>query len=340
MAASPTPSFKNHPADGLQPLSRLVAKLAEMIGFWQGTVTFLLAVIILTQVFEISITPKISVLNGNSSKQSNASEPDSTAAFTVDTAVLTSQVLPEEGVILPITWGDLGKRMVADGVIDEPKFRALFEGGLTNTEERMLSGNNDQPNDQPIVLTRQNSRYLLDLLWAFGLANKNDILENGEMTDKQYGGAGNFASTGGWSLAKGVGIDHYSQHAYVVLNDEQQALVDKVSRGIFRPCCGNSTHFPDCNHGMAMLGLLELMAKDGASEQQMYDVALKVSSFWFPQTYIDLATYFKERGQDWDQVDAKTVLSSAHSSARGYQQTRQKIHSLPKPAQGGGGCGT
>jgi hypothetical protein len=176
-------------------------------------------------------------------------------------------------------------------------------------------------------------------LWAFGLANKNDILENGEMTDKQYGGAGNFAATGGWSLARGAAMDHYSKHTYVVLTPEQQVLVDKVSRGIYRPCCGNSTHFPDCNHGMAMLGLLELLAKNGATEQQMYDVALKVNSFWFPQTYIDLATYFKEQGKDWNQVDAKTVLSAEYSSSQGYQQTRQKIQSLPKPQQGGGGCG-
>ncbi len=88
-----------------------------------------------------------------------------------------------------------------------------------------------------------------------------------------------------------------------------------------------------------MLGLLELMAKNGANEQQMYDVALKVNSFWFPQTYIDLATYFKEQDQDWDQVDAKTALGAEYSSAQGYQQTRQKIQSLPKPQQGGGGCG-
>ena len=331
MTDNPTPSIKK------RSKTANLQQLVEKTGFWKGMALILFAVIILTQVFEVSITPKLSFLRGFSQKQQNlAIKPGETTTFTVDTASLTSQVLPEEGVTLPITWGDLGQRMVADGVIDEQKFRALFEGGLTNTEEQMLSGNSDQP----VVLTQQNSRYLLDLLWAFGLANKNDILENGEMTDKQYGGAGNFASTGGWSLAKGAGFDHYSKHSYVTLNDEQQSLVDKVSRGIYRPCCGNSTHFPDCNHGMAMLGLLELMAKNGANEQQMYDVALKVNSFWFPQTYIDLATYFKEQGQDWNQVDAKTALSTEYSSAQGYQQTRQKIQSLPKPQQGGGGCGT
>ena len=313
-----------------------LSHLSEKTSFWKGTALFLFAIILLTQVFEISITPKLSFLKNpllNKQQATTAQAPIEQGS--IDTATLTKAVLPDAGVALPITWGDLGKKMTADGVIDEAKFRALFEGGLTNTEEQMLSGNSNQP----IVMNQQNSRYLLDLLWAFGLANKNDILENGEMADKQYGGAGNFASTGGWSLAKGAGIDHYSKHAYVTLTTEQQALVDKVSRGIYRPCCGNSTHFPDCNHGMAMLGLLELMAKNGASEQKMYDVALKINSFWFPQTYIDLATYFKEQGKNWNQVDAKTVLGVEYSSAQGYQQIRQKTQSLPKPQQGGGGCG-
>jgi len=313
-----------------------LSQLSEKPSFWKETALILFAIILLTQVLEISITPKLSFLkNPLLNKQQATTSQAPIDPGSIDTASLTKAVLPDEGVALPIAWGDLGQRMIADGVIDEQKYRALFEGGLTNTEEQMLSGKDSQP----IVLTQSNSRHVLNMLWAFGLANKNDILENGEITDKQYGGAGNFASTGGWSLARGATMDHYSKHAYVVLTPEQQALVDKVSRGIYRPCCGNSTHFPDCNHGMAMLGLLELLAKNGANEQQMYDVTLKVNSFWFPQTYIDLATYFKEQGQDWNQVDAKTVLGAEYSSAQGYQQTRQKIQSLPKQGQGGGGCG-
>jgi len=304
-----------------------IRKITEKTNFWKSITLLLFVIILVTQVFEISISPKVSFLKNQ--------QPLPTEDIVVDTTALTKLVLPAEGVVLPITWGSLGKQMTSDGVIDEAKFRALFEGGLTNAEEQMLSGNSDQP----VVLNLQNSRYLLDLFWAFGLSNKNDILENGEMTDEQYGGAENFASTGGWSLSKGEGFDHYSKHAYVTLTDDQQAMVDKVSRGIYRPCCGNSTHFPDCNHGMAMLGLLELMAKNNVSEQEMYNVALIVNSFWFPQTYIDLATYFKEQGKDWNEVDAQTVLGSDYSSAQGYQQIRQQIKSLPKPEQGGGGCG-
>lgn len=134
-------------------------------------------------------------------------------------------------------------------------------------------------------------------------------------------------------------MSHYSIHTYVILTKEQQEMVDRVSRGIYRPCCGNSTHFPDCNHGMAMLGLLELMAANNISEEEMYDVALKVNSYWFPQTYVELATYFEEQGTKWADVDAKLVLGKEYSSGQGYAQTRQKIQSLPTPPSGGGGCG-
>lgn len=302
--------------------------------FWKGMALLLFAIIIITQIFEFTITLQPRLLRLFGKDPSAITLTPSTSK--VDTNALTSQVIKPEGVTLPITWSDLGQQMIRDGVIDEAKFRALFEGGLVSVDEQILTG---QVNE-PIVMNEANSRFILDVLWAFGLANKNEILETGEMMAEEYGGdASNFASTGGWSLAKGAGYDHYSKHAYVALTPDQQALVDEVSRNIYRPCCGNSTHFPDCNHGMAMLGLLELMAANGVKEEEMYQVALDVNAFWFPQTYLDLATYFKEQGKEWSEVDPKTVLGQEYSSSQGYQSTRQQIKSLPKPAAGGGGCG-
>ena len=124
---------------------------------------------------------------------------------------------------------------------------------------------------------------MLNMFWAFGLANKNPILESGPMMDPQYGGAGNFSSTGGWTLAKGDAMDHYSMHPLVTLTPEQQKIVDEVSKNIYRPCCGNSTYFPDCNHGMAMLGILELGASQGQSKQELYATAKAVNEAWFPK---------------------------------------------------------
>src|SRR3989338_5599079 len=188
---------------------------------------------------------------------------------------LEEAVLPSKGVELPVTWGDLGKQLVDAGAIDAAAMESLYQnrGGMPAEYRTLLSGSSDKK----LVITQDNAGYLLNLLWALRLANKNPILgDTTEMMNPGYGGAGNFASTGGWTIAKGGAVNHYNMHALVTLTADQQKLVDKVSRGIYRPCCGNSTHFPDCNHGMAMLGLLELMASQGVSEEEMYKVALAV----------------------------------------------------------------
>lgn len=247
----------------------------------------------------------------------------------------SQKVIPEEGVVLPVKWGDLGSRMISAGVIDKVKFKEIYAGrGGLNVEEKKLLEGIDNGN---LKITKENSGFILNLLWAFGLGNKNVVLEKGPMSNKEYGGAGNFASTGGWTLAQGDAMNHYSKHSFIVLTSEQQALVEKVSKGIFRPCCGNSTYFPDCNHGMAMLGLLELMASQGVSEDEMYKVALIVNSYWFPDTYITIAKYLDSQGKNWSKADPKEILGFDYSSGAGFQKIRSKMED--SGVGGGGSCG-
>jgi hypothetical protein len=249
---------------------------------------------------------------------------------------LEEKVLPPEGMTLPVRWGDIGRRLIDTGVIDAEKFEQLYaqRGGLTEEEKQLLYGENNGN----LKINAQNSGFLLNLLWAFGLGNKNSILEQGPMTDPQYGGdASKFASTGGWTLAKGEVMNHYSKHMFVSLTSEQQQMVERVAKGIYRPCCGNSTYFPDCNHGMAMLGLLELMAAQGIGEEEMYNVALKVNSYWFPDTYLAIAQYLAQKGIKWDEADPKEILGVNFSSAQGFQQILQEVRPIQR--NGGGGCG-
>lgn len=248
---------------------------------------------------------------------------------------LQEKVIPSEGTELPIVWGDLGAQLVDAGVIDAEKFKTIYQQrGLYDAQHKELLLGED---NGEITITQDNAGYLLNLFWALGLANKNPILENGEMTNPAYGGAGNFASTGGWTLSVGDSMDHYSKHTFFNLTEDQQALVDRMSQGIYRPCCGNSTHFPDCNHGMAMLGLLELMASQGISEQEMWDTALAVNSYWFPDTYITIAMYMENKGVKWEDVDPQEVLGSDYSSASGYSRIAAQV-TPPDQKAGGGGC--
>ena len=235
---------------------------------------------------------------------------------------LFPKVIPEDGVVLPAKWGDLGAKMASVGVIDKAKLEELYagRGGLSDEGRNLLEG----LDNGYLKITPENSGFVLNLLWALGLGNKNEILDNGPMTDKKYGGAGRFASTGGWTLAEGDPMNHYSKHRFVILTPEQQALVEKSFQRHLSPCCRQLRLFPDCNHGMAMLGLLELMASQGADEEQIYRTALIVNSYWFPDTYITIAKYLKSLGKDWSAAVPKEILGYNYSSGPGYQKLLEK----------------
>lgn len=250
---------------------------------------------------------------------------------------LQEKVIPSGGVELPVKWGNLGKQLVNSGVIDANQLEAVYKdrGELGDEEKKLLY----DENNENIIINSKNSGYILNMFWALGLANKNQVLENGPMVDPQYGGAGGFASTGGWTISKGDAMNYYSKYPIIVLNPEQQALVEKVAKNIYRPCCGNSTYFPDCNHGMAMLGLLELAASQGVGESDMYKMALIVNSYWFPETYMAIGQYFENRGVAWEKVDAKEVLGANFSSAQGYQRIQNEVNPPDVKSGGSGGCG-
>src|SRR3989344_340741 len=208
-----------------------------------------------------------------------------------NTAGLLGPQHEQDGIVLPVKWGDLGVKMISVGVIDPEKFEALYagRGGLSESSKRLLY----EDGNGSLEINQANSGEILNLLWALGLGNRNNILIYGPMTtydgkspasvEEMLAKASGFASTGGWTLAKGHAMEHYARHPFVILNEEQQELVERVSKNVYRPCCSNSTYFPDCNHGMAMLGLLELMASQGSSEKEMYDFAEKVNAVWFPE---------------------------------------------------------
>ncbi|MDP2650202.1 MAG: hypothetical protein Q8P16_01425 [bacterium] len=268
---------------------------------------------------------------------------------------LQQTVLPASGVTLPIVWGDYGMQMTDAGVIDKDKFEQIYAsrglsaaqgtaqaGGLTEVGRALLYENDNTS----VRMTPENADELLNILWAFGLANKSPILEEGAMmtydgvvpTTRAEGlaKASRMASTGGWTISKGDAMNHYSAHEFVVLTDDEWAKVDRVAANIYRPCCGNATNFPDCNHGLAMLGLLELLAANNVPEEEMYEVALAVNAYWFPSTYLTIAKLFALEGTSWEDVNPKVALGYDYSSAEGFSNVLSRID--PEYGQGGGSC--
>lgn len=261
---------------------------------------------------------------------------------TTETVSLVAQVLPEEGYTVNASFADVGPQLVATGAIDLDRFVELYQSNghpLTDQQLAILTDGSDEQ----IVVNRDNAYFLLNFFWALGLANNNPILDEGPLVQYGEGQIGRFASTGGWTLGTKPATELYSQSAIVTLTPEQQARVEEAANNTYRPCCNNSTAFADCNHGMAMLGLYELMAAQGASVNEMFEAGKYFNAFWFPQQYVDMAVYFEaSQGLSFAEVNPRTLLGPNVSSASGWTSVRQWLASndlLQEAPGGGGGCG-
>lgn len=220
---------------------------------------------------------------------------------------------------LPISFGDIGPRLIEAGTIDPVRFATAASRSnrpLTDGQRAFLL----EGSDAPIVLTAGDSDFWLQMLWAFGLTNRNALLEEGPMMRYGPAAVGRFASTGGWPFAGRTVEVLYASLPLIALTTEQQARLEEAADAVYRPCCNNPTSFPDCNHGMAMLGLLELMAAQDATVDEMLEAAKYVNGFWFPQQSHQAALMFRHRdGRDFIQVDARRIVGAEAFSAAGAQ---------------------
>lgn len=274
---------------------------------------------------------------------------------TIDMAAIAQQVNPPEGYTLPVKLGDLGSQLVAAGAIDYQKFVKVYaDAGQPLTDEQIAILTEDR--NQPIAIKSDNAYFLLNFFWAVGLTNQNTILTTGPMMTpsgppSQSGGyaqngqenIGNFASTGGWTIGSRSPIELYASTALFTFSAEQQRRLEEVAQNVFRPCCDNPTHFPDCNHGMAMLGLLELMASQNATVDERFTAAKHVNAFWYPQQSLEQAVAFKAaKGLDYSEVDARELTSAKFSSGTGFKGMHQWLANnglLQQGPGGGNNCG-
>ncbi len=274
-------------------------------------------------------------MHATNAKASSTQKPTGTMA-------LMEEINPPDGYTVPAGFGDVGVQLVAAGAIDMAKFTTLYQQQnqpLTEDQTNILT----KEVAHKIVFTPQTSYFLLNFFWALGLTNQNDILTSGPMMSGGIDKVGGFASTGGWTLGAKPATTLYSSTKILSLTNEQQSRLLEVASAVYRPCCDNPTHFPDCNHGMAMLGLLELMAAQNASMDEMFKTAKYVNAFWYPQQSLEIATALKITSQkDFKQTDAKTVVSYSYSSITGFRSVHQWLSKnglLLQAPSSGGGCG-
>ena len=294
-----------------------------------------LVLIVFSQLFEVRVLPsKEAKILSDAWKALSGTEESQTASE-LTYADLAEQVIPVEGRTVLVEWGDMGKKLVEAGAIDLNKFEERYEGFSEEQREVLLGDDLHQ-----ITFTSENIQFWTNVLWSLGLTQRSKVLSSGPMQiNSGETPIENYASTAGWTLGAKEAMQLYNSRDLIELTKEQDELVYRVAENIFRPCCGNSTAYPDCNHGMAVLGLLELMVSQGASEEEMYKAALVFNSYAFDSTYISTAAYYSQQGTSWADVDAKTVLDQGFSGAQGAAFIAKAVGEIPGAPERGASCG-
>lgn len=231
-------------------------------------------------------------------------------------ANILEQVIPARGIRTSISFGDAIQKVIAAGALDPEKLGTNVRSStaLPDWVEKVVTG----PSMEPILLSLKTAPFLLNLLWPLGLSTKTQFNQTSPINSLQLP---SFASTGGWTLGRAPnGSVYFNSVESLRLTDDQEKTVLGVAKSVFRPCCDNSTFFQDCNHGSAMLGLIELAASQGATVDELYRIALAANSYWFPDHYTKTALYMALfEGRRWRDVDAKLIVGSRFSTLSGWQ---------------------
>ena len=257
-------------------------------------------------------------------------------------SAMVNAINPKEGFKIQAKYGEIGPALLSAGAIEPNTFIKLYqESGQPLSDQEidiLLKGSQKQ-----IVFSRENAHFLLNLFWALGLTNKNILLDAGPIQQGTDGKVENLASTGGWTIATKPLKQIFSSTPILSLTDEQQLRVEEVAKAVYRPCCDNPTHFPDCNHGMAMLGLLELMASQDATVDEMFMAAKYANAFWFPQQTLEQAIFFKAtQNIDYKNIDPKEIVGQQYSSSTGFQNMHKWLSDnglLEQAPKSGNNCG-
>ena len=113
---------------------------------------------------------------------------------------MAAQINPKDGYELPATFGDIGPKLIEAGAINLEEFLKIYQemgNPLSEEQVKILT----EGSSAPVVINQNNQHFLLNLFWAFGLANQNQVLTGGPMMQNGKEEVVNFASTGGWTIA-------------------------------------------------------------------------------------------------------------------------------------------
>ena len=300
--------------------------------------------------------------NTSGSYQNLANTSRVLSSNTINQTILAAQVVPKTGYTLSFKWGDSVHKLVEAGALNPSNLSILLNNSkepLTPVEKAILNGTYTGY----VQFNSTNVEFVQLVLWSLGINNNNTIVNNGPIINAsipyansinnnvtlkqklnqnvtpQWVASRYFASTGGYGP---IGKLQLGMLNILSISPSEQIIADYTAENSYRPCCNNPTAFPDCNHGAAALGLIELLASQGANQSQIFTAVKYFNQYQFPQQYSEIAAYFDSHGKNYSQVSSNEVMGYNFSSLSGYENAHQyliKNGILAPPSGSSASCG-
>jgi len=272
-------------------------------------INILMGVVILLLIFQIA-----GAVTGRT--LTNTSEKNNTLIVNnklVNIDEVVEEVTPLDGFNTDVRWDGIVSKMIKTGVLNPQKLEDILTkryGQEMKPEWRAIL----EGKDANLEINNDNAVFMMYVLWTLAKHNENQILFDSPFVKyfKNYD--------------IGVGRAGYGDVLLLSLTPAQQKIAKEVAENAYRPCCGNSTAAPDCSHGFSALGLVQLMASQGFSKAEIFDVFVKFNSFWFPETYVKNALYFKiKENKNWSEVNKEIIAGVEYSSLRGSYKVKNYL---------------
>lgn len=231
------------------------------------------------------------------------------------TAALLSGLFPAQGFKTNVRLNNIVPELVLSGALNLSKVEQLYGKNLTQQELGIFT----KPNYTNLTLNTSNANFYLLIFWAIGISNKNQILDNfSAELNASNSTVADLASVGGWTLGtNSSGMAYFNKLQLIGLSPLQQGEMYDIAAHTYRPCCDNPTAFPDCNHGAALLALMELGASEGLNGSQLYTLALQAQTLWFPSYYATTALELHYKNVSYWNAP-QIVLDKNYSSFSGW----------------------
>ena len=328
---------------------RIIAKnrLVYPVAFALILISVIVAAYVLTQ------NPLVSQTQTNKTHSTYHNTTNATKNLSgnaINQAILYAQVTPQAGYTLPFKWGDSIRKLIQAGALNVSNLTIILNNShqpLTFSEKEILNGTYSGY----IQFNSTNTEFVQIVLWGLGINNNNTIITKGPIINastpyansinanstlkqqlnqnitnqnitSQWVASHYFASTGGYGP---IGKLQMGMLNVINLTPLEQGEMYDVATHSYRPCCDNPTAFPDCNHGAAALGLIELLASQGANQTQMFSAVQYFYQYQFPQQFAEIAAYFDSQGMNYSQVNSSTVMGFNFSSYSGFSNVNQYL---------------